>query len=57
MWLVGGLPRQARMKIACALHSHEAARQRFNAAGLVGFPLSLGFYFFTGVILVPTRSG
>lgn len=48
--LVGGLPRQACMKIACALHSGEAARQRLNAAGLVEPPFSLGFYFSPGVI-------
>ena len=55
--LVGGLPRQACMKIACALHSREAARQRLNAAGLVSILFPLDFYFSTGVILLPPRSG
>lgn len=50
IWLVGGLPRQACMKIACALHSGEAVRQRFNAARLIEFVLPLDFYFSTGVI-------
>ena len=41
----GGLPRQACMKTACALHSGKAARQRFEK-----LPFSLDFYFSTGVI-------
>lgn len=57
IWLVGGLPRQACMTIACALHSGKAARQRLNAARLVELPFSLDFYSSTGVILLPTRSG
>ena len=45
------------MKIACALHSGKVARQCLNAAKLVELAFSLDFYFSTGVILLPTRSG
>ena len=51
IWVGCGLPRQVCMKIACALHSGEAAHQRFNVAGLVEFPALSWFYSSTGVVL------